>query len=192
MLHMIRLGMVLAGVLTLGACTAPYKPPLDTEPHALLKLKYSYNSVLPNKTLRIRAFVKEGEDEPFRSAMQMDPPVSVSGGEVPLQTLLIRPGTDTQISVWLGFWWETQRMETTTSCNSQGMCTTSSRMVTDYHELGCEQVLKFSPEDQKGYLVDYNNPNVDKGCDAMIYEQTILPGGKFKLKPVGEVVKEAK
>lgn len=179
--------VILITAMVLGACDT-YKPPLETEPHALLKLKYSYNSKLQGtlpvratvkeETLRVRATVKEGKNK-HQSVLRMNQPVF--GNEVPLQAILIRPGIDTEIGTWLGFVWETDTSYT--ECDGKGQCRYITN--TDYNERGCQQMTKFLPQEGKVYLLDYNNPNVDKGCDAKIYEQIPQNGGKFKLKSVG-------
>lgn len=170
--------VILISGTILGACAHPYKPPMENEPHALLKLKYSYNSILPQATLHVRATVKEGKNE-HQSALQIAPPVF--GNEVPLQTILIRPGIDTEIGTWLGFLWEEIRYYT--DCDKDGKCRRT--LYTNNEEKGCQQMTRFIPKEGKIYLLDYNNPNVDKGCDAKIYEQIPQTDGKFKLKPVG-------
>jgi hypothetical protein len=166
--------VLIAGTI-LSACAA-YKPPLETEPHALLKIKYSYVSVLPDTTLRVRASIKEGADK-HRSAFVIDP--LISGRELPLQAILIRPGIDTEIGTWLGFWW-TENIPFT-SCSKTG-CTTTDMAV--YKESGCQQMTKLLPQAGKIYLLDYNNPNVNESCNAIIYEQIPEAGYKFKLKPI--------
>lgn len=167
---------ILIIALILCACVPAYKQPLETEPHSLLKIKYSYDSVLPSGTLRVRATVREGDKIPKR-AFQIDP---IYGQEVPLQVILIRPGINTEIGTWLGFWWETPVSYIT--CDKY-TCYTS--FYTVYNEKGCKHLANFVPEEGKIYILDYNNPNVDSGCDSTIYEQVFESDHKFKLKPVG-------
>lgn len=169
---------VLTSGTVLGSCVYPYNPPLETEPHALLKLKYSYNFILPQGTLQVQASVKEGNNK-YQSALRVKLPVS--GNEVPLQVIIIRPGIDTEIRTWLGVVWETTRGHTI--CDSKGKCYTTYSV--DYNERGCQQMTKFFPQEGKIYLLDYNSFSIDEGCDAKIYEQIFQTGGKFKLKPVG-------
>lgn len=173
-----RCYVILITVISLGACVPAYKQPQENEPHALLKIKYSYDFTLPYGTLRVRATVKEGEKINKR-ALQVDP----GSGEVPLQSILVRPGIDTEIGTWLGFWWETT--ESYVTCDKY-TCYTS--FYTVYNEKGCKHLIKFLPHEGKIYLLDYNTPNEGSGCNSTIYEQIFEGDRIFKLKPVEMII----
>lgn len=182
-----RFAIAAVTVLAVSACafTLPYKPPQGNEPYALLKLKYSYSSVVRGTTLGARLKIRQGgEKESFRMGFNNTFGAIGRRGNrnprIPINAIKVHVNkpTDVQMAVYF-YWYTTQTI--TTFVNNVPMVQTQQV----YHEKACTVQMSFTPHAGKVYLLDYNDPNVNKGCHAQAYQQIKLSAKKFKLKPVG-------
>lgn len=170
-------------ILTLSACafSLPYKPPQDNEPHALVKLKYTYSSIARGTSLGARMKIRHGgEKSSFRMGFKNSFGAAGRKPPIPINAVKVHPGKPTDIQMAVYFYWYTTQMVTTYVNNMPQMQTQQV-----YHEKACTVQLSFTPKSGKVYLLDYNNPNVNKGCHAQAYEQIKLSSSKFKLKRIG-------
>jgi len=183
----LRLVVVALLALVVSACafTAPYKPPEGNEPYALLKLKYSYSSVVRGTSLGARMKIRHGgEKDSFKMGYNQGfGAIGRKGGHnprIPISAVKVHVNkpTDVQMAVYF-FWYTTQMI--TTYVNNVPMVQTQQV----YHEKSCTVQLSFTPHAGKVYLLDYNDPNVSKGCHAQAYQQIKLGAKKFKLKRIG-------
>ena len=58
--------------------------------------------------------------------------------------------------------------------------------VTTDHSRGCRASVKFTPDKNGVYLLDYANTNINRGCTVQAYRQVPIEGGRFKLSAVGK------
>lgn len=174
-------------VITLSACSfiSPYKPPEGNEPYALVKLKYSYSSVVHGTTLGARMKIRHGGE---KASYQMGyngnfGAIGRKGSpnpRIPINAVKVHVGKPTDVQMAVYFYWYTTQTFTTFVNNVPQVQTQQV-----YHEKSCTVQMSFTPKSGKVYLLDYNNPNVSKGCHAQAYEQIKLSAKKFKLKRVG-------
>lgn len=179
------LGLVAACTLLAACGIAPYQPPQDKEPHALLKLKYKYVEVVPGATVGARMFVRhdaKSDDDGFQVAFNERYGVAnkTTRPDIPTAAVKLHPGKKTDLNMAVYFFWYTTQTYTVMVNNMPQMRTQQV-----YHERACTVRVSFTPKAGKAYLVDYSSPNVGRGCTANAYEQTPQRGGQFKLMKVG-------
>lgn len=175
----------IAGSLILAGCgPRAYAPPKDKQAFALVKLKYSYSSIVSDTSLGTRAMIRHGGPKSGFMVVHRKSSGRVSKGrvrpKVPIESIKVHVGKATDIRMSVYFFWYTTETDTTYVNNVPQIQT---RRV--YHERTCKVDVSFTPEEGKVYLLDYNNPNITKGCSAQAYEQIKRGKKKFKLKPVG-------
>lgn len=186
MKKIITVASVLLLTLGLSACgMSPYKPPVDKQPYALLKLKYSYNAVSDGTIMGSRLHVRHGgEKNKFQVALNKSHGGVKKGAVnpvIPVEAIKIHPGKATDARMAVYFYWYTTQTYTTFINNVPQVQT---RQV--YHEHACTVELNFVPKVGKEYLLDYTRTSVNKDCSAQTYEKQPRRGGKFKLKRVGK------
>lgn len=181
-----RLFSVFAVSILLTACSvAPYQPPQDKEPHALLKLKFKYSEVVPGATLGTRMYVRhdaQSDDDGFQVALNKSHGgvTKTARPDIPMTAVKVHPGKKTDLNMAVYFFWYTTQTYTTMINN---MPQVQTQQV--YHERACTVRVSFTPKAGKVYLVDYSSPNLDRGCTGNAYEQAPQGGGQFKLLKVG-------
>lgn len=175
--------------LCLSSCFSipRYQAPGNNEHTAIIKLKYSYARMMDGKNLRVDMLIKEGKDGEWARGYQKEygKVISINKPALEVTGMKIRTGKISVIKMNLEFHWTTQRMITETR-TVNGQAQTANRWVTDYHRRGCSAGVEFLPVNNKLYLLDYTNPNIDKGCTLSAYEQILEDKGKFRLRIVGQ------
>lgn len=177
-----------ASAMLLSACAiAPYEPPTDKEPHALLKLKYKYAEVAPGTTVGARMNIRQGarpdDDGGFQVAFnQHYGAVSnkKTQPDIPMAAVKVHPGKTTDLDMAVYFYWYTTHTYTVMVNNMPQVRTQQV-----YNERACTVRVSFTPRASKVYIVDYSSPNVDRDCRANAYEQVKQGAGKFRLVKVG-------
>lgn len=185
-MNLSRLFSVFASLLLLTACgVAPYQPPQEKEPYALLKLKYKYSEGMPGTTLGARMNIRHGaqsEDESFQVAWneRYGAVTKKTRPDIPTAAVKVHPGKKTDLDLAVYFFWYTTHTYTTMINNVPQVQTQQV-----YNERACTVRVSFTPKPGKVYLVDYSSPNVGRDCRANAYEQVKQGGGTFKLLKVG-------
>ena len=184
--HLALVSLIFA-ITTLSGCgTGPYAAPAAGEPYALVKLKYSYSSIVNGTNLGARMTIRHGEvKEKGKFKVGHNKSIGkVKKGQVKpriaMESVKIHVGQPTDVRMAVYFYWYTTQTYTTYVNN---MPQVRTRQV--YNERNCTVEMNFKPKSGKVYLLDYSSPNVSKGCLAKAYEQRKISGGKFKLRPVG-------
>lgn len=175
---------VIGSLLVVSCGPQAYAPPKEKQPFALVKLKYSYSSVVKGTSLGARAMIRHGGPKSdWMVAHRKSYGVVRKGSarqKIPIESIKVHVGKPTDVQMAVYFFWYTTQTYTTYINNIPQIQT---RQV--YHERTCKVDVNFTPQQGKVYLIDYNNPNVTKGCNGKAYQQIKRANGKFKLKPVG-------
>ena len=187
LVRLLTLGIVSSVLLSACGFMSAYEPPKDKQPYALVKLKYKYNNVMPGTTLgarmAIRHDAKSKDDSFFRAFNKSYGTIhdKKTRHNIPMEGIKIHPDKKTDINLAVYFYWYTTQTYTTYVNN---MPMVQTRQV--YNEKACTAELSFVPKEGQVYLLDYTNPNIDRGCKATAYQQTKLKNGKFNLKRVAK------
>ena len=191
-------GLVAAAAALATACVPPYEPPNANQPHAVIKLRRTYDQTAGTH-------LSEAVDIDEHSALRESAHAAI--GKAPrTDSLLAHPVPGTFV-VRTGFFHHEMRtvqesyQESRTtyrtesySCGtgtSYRTCTRSSphteyttkyRWVTKQVEVSdgsCSRAIRFAPKDQHVYLLQYTYqaPSV---CSLSCFEQVQGPGGTFK------------
>lgn len=179
------LGLFAASLLLTACSIAPYQPPQDKEPHALLKLKYKYSNVVPGSTVGARMYIRhdaQSDDDNFQTALneRYGTVNKKTRPDIPMAAVKVHPGKKTDLDMAVYFFWYTTQTYTIMVNNMPQIQTQQV-----YHERACTVRVSFTPKSGKVYLVDYSSPNIDRDCRANAYEQAKQGGGQFKLMKVG-------
>lgn len=177
---------LLAGLLLalVGCGPSKYKPPLDKDPHAVLKLKFKYHAIVPGTTVGARMYIRENpksKSAPFEYAYNQSIGQVVKHSKnlaIPMAAVNVRPGKPADIQMAVYFYWYTTESYMIMVNNSPQWQT---RQV--YHERACTAQLHFTPDNGKVYLLDYSSPEVDRDCHATAYLQR-HHGRSFRLARV--------
>jgi hypothetical protein len=193
----IRAAALLAAAILLASCcrygfVSPepylYAPPLEGEPAAWIKLQYVYYTGVRGGpvTMRVRMFIREGQEEKFRPAyiQSLGSVSKTENPKVPMHATRIRPIEDTAIQMRLGFEWTGPELMPTIEVGPPD----------HQYEAGCSAMQQFNPEPDKVYLVSYTSLPRRCGpecwlpdhCQVAIFLETPTGIGTFKLEPVGE------
>ncbi len=180
------MGMIGTLLLLSGCGSAPYKPPEDQAPQALLKLKYKYSEAVPGATLGARMGIRheaKADDDKFQAAFNQSYGTisgKKGGPEIPMTALKVHPGKKTDVTMAVYFYWYTVQTYMVMINNIPQMQT---RQV--YNEKSCAVQISFTPEANKIYMLDYSSTNADRDCTANAYEQIMQRGDQFRLVKVG-------
>ena len=184
-----KIALLFITTLAVSGCSmmSAYEPPIEKEPFALLKLKFKYTSVKANTSLGARINIRhdaQSKDDSFYSAFNKTYGVvqnKKTSPKIPMEAIKIHPGKKTDIDMAVYFFWYTTQTYTT-FVNNVPMVQTQQV----YNEAACTSQISFTPRAGKIYLLDYTNPNINRDCKAIAYNQTKLKNGKFKLKRVAK------
>jgi hypothetical protein len=201
----VRALLVGATISALPACVPPYRPPTASEPHALVKVRRSYESV---KGMQLREVVDVAE---HRALAQGTETALLTGARI--DSLLVHPVRarlriasaffHTEVRrVHESYYDRTSHLETEHyDCGSgygiHKTYRTCTRLVTRYKsELkyrwvtkavevsdgSCETALRFAPAEGHVYLVQYTYRD-NTSCSASCMEQTPVGDGTFRNSP---------
>lgn len=185
MKNYMKLSLLAGALLALAGCgPSKYQPPLDKDPHAVLKLKFKYQAIVPGTTVGARMYIRENpksKSDAFEYAYnQSFGSVAANGKnlEIPMAAVNVRPGkpADVQMAVYF-FWYTTESYMIMVNNTPQWQ----TRQV--YHERACTAQLSFTPDNGQVYLLDYSSPEVDRDCRANAYLQHHR-GRRFNLAKV--------
>ena len=165
--------LALGLLLGLGGCFARYPAPLETEPHALIKVKFEYvdmNVVGKSITAGV-SLVQNNKTYYLMSDNGIEHVQVGMGRQVPLkmQSFRLLPVEITELKAYL--------THTVYGYNSE-------------IHYSCIGKFKFTPEAHKVYLLDYKTHDPSDTCMLTLYEQIPQKNGEFKLKKVGEPIIE--
>ena len=196
-----RAAFAMALASSLFGCVRHYRPPQPNEPHAVLKVRRSYDSI-PGPLLRERLLVAE------------DVALDVGGGSelagsAKMDALLVHPGAATFTLLNDFFHRETRQVQETYyeqrpyqssetySCGTGTNYRTCSRSVTRYQSVprtrwttrvvdisdgSCKRAISFAPRAGAVYLLQYTYQ--DSGvCALACYEQQPAADGSFSQVP---------
>lgn len=194
-------GVMTAALLLATACVPPYEPPSANQPHAVIKLRRTYDQAGGTH-------LREAVDVDEHAALREGTHAAV--GRAPrTSSILAHPGPATFLVSSNFFHRETRlvtesyrephttyRMQsyncgsgtsyrTCTRSVSHTEYTTKYRTVTKQVQVSdgsCDSAIRFAPQDQHVYLLQYSYqaPSV---CSLACYEQVQGPGGTFKNLP---------
>jgi len=169
----------------LAGCTTYYKFPADSDPNALLKIRFSFGEYDPAGYL-ITAYLRlsnESGGGKLGLAFEDDGMGGFQRGltHVPflgnffdrrsnplrMEVIKIKPGKD--IYLWA----------TMSKVTKGGETTTIER---------CPVTMKFNPAAKKMYVFIYKTKDLSKGCAAALYEEKPNGHGGFDLVETGEFV----
>lgn len=175
----------ITGCLILAGCgPSAYAPPKDKQPFALVKLKYSYSRIVSGTSLGVRTMIRHGGPKADYMLAHRKSYGGVRKGrakpKIPIESIKVHVGKPTDLQMAVYFFWYTTQTYTTYINNIPQVQT---RQI--YNERACKVDVNFTPKQGKVYLVDYNSPNISRGCNARAYEQIKKGKKRFKLKPVG-------
>lgn len=181
----LKLPLLAGMLLALAGCgPSKFQPPLDKEPHAVLKLKFKYQGIAAGTTVGARMYIREGaksKSAPFEVAYNQSIGQVVAHSknlDIPMAAVNVHPGKKTDIQMAVYFYWYTTESYMIMVNNAPQWQT---RQV--YHERACTAQMSFTPENGHVYLIDYSNPEVDHDCRANVYLQRNY-GKHFKLAKV--------
>lgn len=193
-----RLLALAALVSSAAACVPRYEPPRVDEPHAVVKLRRTYDQVAG-------ASLQEGVDIEEHAALRQRAIAGVAAAPR-TDALLVHPLPST-FEVWSNFYHVEQRLVTESysvpqyhyhtesySCGSGQFPRTCTRSVTrtsydtryrtvlrsvEVSDGHCTRALRFAPKDGRAYLLQYTYraPGV---CSLSCFEQIPRAGGEFE------------
>jgi len=194
-------GLLVVGAALGTACVPPYEPPTASQPHAVVKLRRTYDQTAGthlNESVDIdeHAALREGTHSGVGRAPRTDSilahPVPgtfvVSSNFFHHETHLVQESYQESHT--------TYRMESY-SCGTGTSYRTCSRSVphteytTKYRTVpktvevsdgSCARAIRFAPQDQHVYLLQYTY-QAPSACSLSCYEQVQSPGGGFKNLP---------
>lgn len=177
--------LVVSIVALVSACgLTTYKSPEDGQPYALVKLKYSFDEIMPQAELGTRLGIKPGDKRGiYKSAFDTTYGfVNTSNiTSTPLEAIKVHPDQNIDLKMAVYFYWYTTYTYTT-YINGVPQTNTTQQ----YNEVRCDAFMNFTPENGKVYLIDYTQIDLKKQCDAIVYEQVPVADGKFKMKQIAK------
>lgn len=184
MLRIIMTSIIILATAGLAACVAPYKPPKEGEPFALVKMKFAYSTIMRNTSIGSRLQVRQGDGKSnpgkYRPAHNKTHGSSDRTPRIPIEAIKIHPDKETDVRMAVYFFWYTT--ETRMVMVGKVMQPQTTQV---YHERSCTAQITFNPKADHIYLLDYSAADVTRNCTTRAYEQTETRGGKFRLRNVG-------